>query len=143
MRRKRARSWCKTVARWRSRNSRRPTTAAPSAPASTGAATRCAELRRQRAMCRSVLILAFAALGAQAQAPGHAPPPYGTVHYDARYHHNYYYPTHGAYVPALPGTPVVITRGGGRYYYSGGVWYVPSGPRFVVVGAPLGVFVPV
>jgi hypothetical protein len=65
------------------------------------------------------------------------------VHYDARYHHNYYYPTHGAYVPALPGTPVVITRGGGRYYYSGGVWYVPSGPRFVVVGAPLGVFVPV
>jgi hypothetical protein len=90
-----------------------------------------------------VLALSFAALSAQAQAPNHVPAPHGAEHYDARHNHNYYYPTRGAYVHALPGTPVVITRGGGRYYYSGGVWYVPSGPRFVVVSAPIGVFVPV
>jgi len=35
------------------------------------------------------------------------------------------------------------SAGGGRYFYSGGVWYAPYGPRFVVVGAPIGVFVPV
>jgi hypothetical protein len=97
-------------------------------------------------MLRSALVLAlsFAALSAQAQAPNyHVPAPHGVEHYDARYNHNYYYPTHGAYVHALPGSPVVITRGGGRYYYSGGVWFAPSGPRFVVVSAPIGVFVPV
>jgi hypothetical protein len=100
---------------------------------------------RTRVTGRTMLLaLAFAALSVQAQAPpGHAPAPHGTGHYDARYNHNYYYPTHGAYVPALPGSPVVITRGGSRYFYSGGVWYAPSGPRFLVVGAPLGVFVPV
>ena len=98
-----------------------------------------------RPVWRSVLFLAFtcAALSVQAQAPSHPPPPHGSVHYDARYNHNYYYPMHGAYVPTLPGAAVVVPRGGGRYYYSGGVWYLPSGPRFVVVGAPIGVFVPV
>jgi len=31
----------------------------------------------------------------------------------------------------------------GRFYYSGGVWYAPRGPSFVIVAAPIGVFVPV
>ncbi|MBS0580955.1 MAG: hypothetical protein JSR36_16990 [Proteobacteria bacterium] len=38
---------------------------------------------------------------------------------------------------------MIINRPSGRYYYSGGVWYVPRGPSYVVVGAPVGVFVPV
>ncbi len=99
----------------------------------------------RRVVLRTALAFALGclALGAQAQAPGHPPQPHGSVHYDARYNHNYYYPVHGAYVSGLPGSPVVITHGPGRYYYSGGVWYAPSGPRFVVVGAPIGVFVPV
>ena len=97
-------------------------------------------------------LLAVLATSAQAQAPeqhGHygaapgGPPPHGSVHYDARYSHNYYYPTRGAYVTTLPRGPVVITRPGGNYYYAGGVWYRPYGGSYVVVTAPLGVFVPV
>jgi uncharacterized protein DUF6515 len=69
---------------------------------------------------------------------GHAP-----EHMDARYAHNRYYPDRGAYIRALPGHPYEFDRPGGHYYYSGGVWYRPYGPSFVVVGAPIGLFVPV
>ncbi len=40
-------------------------------------------------------------------------------------------------------TRVVINRGRDRFFYSGGSWYAPRGGVYVVVGAPLGVFVPV
>lgn len=98
-----------------------------------------------------VALLGLLAAGAQAQTPEHAhsggpggPPPHGgSEHYDARYSHNYYYPAHGAYVTTLPHSPVVITRPGGNYYYAGGVWYRPYGGSYVVVTAPIGVFVPV
>ncbi len=92
------------------------------------------------------LLLVFGAAAAQAQSPDHyhgAPAPHGSEHYDVRYAHNQYYPVHGAYVTTLPRGPVVIARPGGNYYYSGGVWYRPYGPRFVVVAAPVGAFVPV
>jgi hypothetical protein len=97
----------------------------------------------------AVAFLALVAAGARAQSPDHGhygapPPPHGgSVHYDARYSHNYYYPARGAYVTTLPRSPVIITRPGGNYYYAGGVWYRPYGTSFVVVGAPVGVFVPV
>ena len=64
-------------------------------------------------------------------------------HMDGRYAHNRYYPDRGAYIRALPGRPYVFDRPGGRFYYSGGVWYRPYGPSYVVVGAPVGLFVPV
>jgi hypothetical protein len=96
-----------------------------------------------------VALLAFLAGGAQAQTPEHGHyggpggPAHGSDHYDARYSHNYYYPAHGAYVTTLPHAPVIIARPGGNYYYAGGVWYRPYGASFIVVGAPVGVFVPV
>lgn len=64
-------------------------------------------------------------------------------HADARFPRNHYYPNRGAFVGAVPGRPVVFDRPGGRFYYSGGIWYRAYGPRFVVVGAPIGLFVPV
>jgi hypothetical protein len=64
-------------------------------------------------------------------------------HMDARYGHNRYYPNRGVMVGGVPGRPVYFDRPGGRFYYSGGVWYAARGPGFVVVGAPIGVFVPV
>jgi Family of unknown function (DUF6515) len=64
-------------------------------------------------------------------------------HMDGRYAHNRYYPDRGSYIRALPGRPYTFDRPGGRFYYSGGVWYRPYGASFVVVGAPLGLFVPV
>jgi hypothetical protein len=98
-----------------------------------------------------LVMLAAAAQAQQAPEHGHgevqhpphavvAPPP---AHYDSRYDHGHYYPPHGAYVHTLPPAPLIVDRPGGRYYYSGGVWYAPHGPSYVVVRAPVGVFVPV
>jgi hypothetical protein len=80
---------------------------------------------------------------AQTQDRGYRPGGRAPEHMDARFSHNHYYPNRGAYVAGLPGRPYAFDRPGGRFFYSGGVWYAPYGPRFVVVGAPLGVFVPV
>jgi|SRR5579863_332230 len=82
----------------------------------------------------AIAALLLAAAGAQAQMPR-------GQHYDSRYSHNHYYANRGVFVGAVPGRPYVV--GGGRYYYSGGVWYGRRGPGFVVIGPPIGVFVPV
>jgi len=95
---------------------------------------------------RGVLVAALACIAWSAQAqppPAHGPAPRGAQHFDARFNHNHYYPMHGAYVRELPHAPVVINRGSSSFFYSGGVWYRPRGPHFVVVPAPIGVFVPV
>jgi hypothetical protein len=76
------------------------------------------------------------------RGPGPGPRP-GWDHYDARFHHDYYYPSRGYWVRDLPPERVFVTGPRGRYWYSSGVWY-SSGPRgYVVVGAPIGFFVPV
>jgi len=87
--------------------------------------------------------------GALAQQPehghgGHAPreAPYA-VHYDNRYSHNHYYTTRGVEVATVPGRPYVVAHGGEHFYYTGGVWYAPRGPRYVVVAPPVGVLLPV
>jgi len=67
----------------------------------------------------------------------HARP--GFDHMDARFGHNHYYPARGYVFHDIPRERFVV-RGG--YYYSGGIWYARRGPSFVVVGAPVGVFVP-
>jgi hypothetical protein len=69
-----------------------------------------------------------------------------TPHYSTptvRTNTSHYYPPHGASLSAPPPAPVVVSHPSGRYYYSGGVWYAPRGPSYVVVAAPVGVFVPV
>jgi hypothetical protein len=74
--------------------------------------------------------------------PGPGPRP-GWDHMDARFGHNHYYPPRGVYYRELPRDRVIVTGPRGRYWYSGGAWY-SYGPRgYVVVGAPVGVFVPV
>jgi len=89
-------------------------------------------------------VLALGAMTARAdERHGGARAEHRAEHFDARYSHNHYYPGRGGYARAVPGRPFVVERGGGRFFYSGGVWYAPYGPRFVVVGAPIGVFVPV
>ncbi|HYL71854.1 MAG TPA: DUF6515 family protein [Candidatus Dormibacteraeota bacterium] len=89
----------------------------------------------------ALLVLGATALGVQAEEHGHYGR--GAEHVDARFAHNRSYPARGNYVREVPGRPMVVERGGGRFFYSGGVWYAPRGPRFVVIGAPIGVFVPV
>ena len=91
------------------------------------------------------VLIALAVLGsAGAPAEEHGRPrARAPEHYDARFRHDHYYPDRGAFVAGVPGRPYVYERPGGRFYYSGGTWYAPRGPSFVVVAAPVGVFVPV
>jgi len=88
------------------------------------------------------MALALSATAVRADEPGR----HGGAraeHFDARYSHNQYYPDRGGFVRAVPGRPFIVSRPGGRFFYSGGVWYAPRGPSFVVVAAPVGAFVPV
>ena len=61
---------------------------------------------------------------------------------DSRYHHDRSYPARGQAIRALPRDHRVVVHGGSRYYFSGGVWYRPQGPRFSVIMPPIGLFVP-
>jgi hypothetical protein len=52
-------------------------------------------------------------------------------------------PVYGSVYPALPiGAVSVGWHRGHRYWYRGGVWYRPWGPRWVVAAPPLGVVLP-
>lgn len=61
---------------------------------------------------------------------------------DKRYQHDRVYPIRGHVVPSLPRNHRVVVHGGARYYFSGGAWYRPQGPRFAIVAPPFGLFVP-
>lgn len=61
---------------------------------------------------------------------------------DSRFHHDHVYPVRGHFVNVLPGGHHVVVYGHSRYYFYGGVWYRPYGPRFVVVAPPFGLVVP-
>lgn len=64
----------------------------------------------------------------------------GPVGYGPHYH----YPHAGFQVRSLPAQRhIIVAPGGGRYFYSRGIWYAPRGPNFVVVHAPIGLYVPV
>jgi hypothetical protein len=62
--------------------------------------------------------------------------------YDTRYHHDRYYPPRGYAVNRLDRGYRVVPYGRDRYYFRGGVWYRPYGPRFVVFAPPFGLVVP-
>jgi hypothetical protein len=72
--------------------------------------------------------------------PPPKPPPGYVI--DKRHSHNHYYPPRGHLVPVPPVGARVIIHRGVHYYYHSGVWYRPSGPRFVVVLPPRGIIVP-
>ena len=62
---------------------------------------------------------------------------------DSRYNHGRYYPAFGSVRPSLPEGYRPYYRGGSRFYFSGGIWYAPSGPGFVVVRPPAGLVISV
>lgn len=62
---------------------------------------------------------------------------------DERYNHGRYYPPVGTVRPALPDGYRPYYRGGSRFYFSGGIWYAPRGPGFVVVAPPPGLVISV
>jgi hypothetical protein len=62
---------------------------------------------------------------------------------DSRYNHGRYYPPRGTTFRSLPEGYRPYYRGGDRYYFSGGIWYAPRGPGFVVVAPPPGLVISV
>jgi hypothetical protein len=75
-----------------------------------------------------------------ASAQGRGYHPYEFM--DSRHGHNHAYPSRGHYVDVLPRGHYDVVHGGSHYYFYGGVWYRPYGPRFVVVMPPFGLVVP-
>ncbi len=65
------------------------------------------------------------------------------VHYDGRFAHNQFYHDRGYSVPGIPRGAYAIHHGGYNYWYHGGEWYRHDGRFSIVVGAPIGAFVPV
>lgn len=65
------------------------------------------------------------------------------VHLDVRFGHNQSYVDRGVVVAAVPHEAIVVHSGPTRYWFHAGVWYRPQHGHYVVVGPPLGVFVPV
>ena len=90
--------------------------------------------------------IAASALLAAGLSPAHADGggdgPGGHSHFDGRYRHNQYYPTRGYLTGEAPRGAVVVNHHDRRFWYGGGVWYQPYGPRWRVVAPPIGVFVP-
>jgi len=64
-------------------------------------------------------------------------PPPGYI-LDKRHSHNHYYPPRGHLVPSLPAGHRRIVFRGVHYHYHAGVWYRPSGTRYIVVSPPYG-----
>jgi hypothetical protein len=103
----------------------------------------------------AALAASFGAAQAQ-QRPGHpAPAPHfggnpghniparpGGLHFDDRYQHNHWYPGRGYVFGRLPPGAVRVGWGRGDWWYQGGVWFRPWGPRWVVGVPPLGIVVP-
>ncbi|HYX66628.1 MAG TPA: DUF6515 family protein [Burkholderiales bacterium] len=96
------------------------------------------------ALCAGLLLLAAQA-EAQPRRGAHEQPRYSTPHwvYDARYHHNHYYPAIGYQVSVLPPGNIAVHFRGGSFWFHSGVWYQHVGPRYVVVRPPIGIVVPV
>jgi len=63
----------------------------------------------------------------------------GEMRYDGRYNHGHSYPAHGYVYGSLPRGYVNVHYHGSPYYYRGGTWYRPYGPRYVVVAPPIGI----
>lgn len=63
--------------------------------------------------------------------------------FDKRYSHDRYYPRSGVNIKVLPHHHYRVPYRDSYYYFSGGVWYRPSGSLYVVVRPPIGVYVPI
>lgn len=88
-----------------------------------------------------VLALSAAVISSPAQADHHGDHHHG--YWGPYYGAPAYYPRIGLSVNVLPMQPYVTVYGGANYYFSGGIWYRPSGARFIVVAPPLGIVVPI
>lgn len=95
---------------------------------------------RQIAVVALALGLAGAASAGNDSHRGHrGEARHAEMRYDGRYQHNRSYPNRGYVYSTLPRGYVDVRYRGSPYYYRGGIWYRPYGPRFVVVAPPIGI----
>ena len=73
----------------------------------------------------------------------HQKRPMPDIRMDKRYDHNRAYPRDGRIINRLPERRPPIRYRDRNYFYLGGVWYLPSGPNYVVVRPPIGIIVPI
>ncbi len=66
----------------------------------------------------------------------------GGARFSAPASHPHAFPSRGSMVSALPRGGYEINHRNHRYWYHGGSWYAPYGPRWAVVAPPFGVYVP-
>ena len=89
------------------------------------------------AVLSAIILFGFAQIAqADGRGPGHR------EFRDSRYNHNRSYPARGQIVREIPRGHRVVVHDRARYYFFGGVWYRPQGPRFAIVVPPIGLFVP-
>jgi len=89
----------------------------------------------------ALLALCGALAAPTARADVHVRANIGMV-FDNRYHHDHYYPAPGYVASVVPHGAVIVGAGPNRYWFHGGVWYQPYGPRYRVVLPPVGVVIP-
>ena len=70
-------------------------------------------------------------------------PPARDFRFDKRFDHNRRYPPDGLTINKLPQRRYPIRYRDRSYFYISGIWYLPSGPDYVVVHPPIGIVVPV
>jgi len=63
-------------------------------------------------------------------------------HFDVAHGHNHYYPVRETHFERVPLGARYFEHHGERYWWHEGVWYRPYGRAYVVVGAPIGLYVP-
>ena len=89
---------------------------------------------KSKVLANLILVLALGIAGNATADNRH-----GEMHYDGRYNHGRSYPVHGYVYGSLPRGYVNVHYHGSPYYYRGGAWYRPYGPRYVVVAPPFGI----
>ena len=90
-----------------------------------------------------LLLLVGAVLASQAAPAQGRPHGHDGRHVDNRWGHNRPYYPHGHSVPHIPHGAYEIHHGGHAYWYHGGQWYQRHGGVSIIVGGPIGAFVPV
>jgi hypothetical protein len=89
---------------------------------------------KSKVLANILLVLALGIAGSATADNRHA-----QMRYDGRYNHGHSYPAHGYVYGSLPRGYVNVHYHGSPYYYRGGAWYRPYGPRFMVVAPPIGI----
>lgn len=99
-----------------------------------------------RVMMVALILAASLVVSSESRAQNHDGRGRGTpahTHMDNRFSHNHYYYNRGYAVHGVPHGGYEIHQSGHNYWYDRGHWYRRNGGVSVVIGAPIGAFVPI